>query len=66
VTETEPAGGPPPPRYPLVPVPMEFTTSYGHGTRRGPQAILAAQLQMPTWTIWTTLLPSTVPIWNRA
>jgi agmatinase len=28
---------------------MEFTTSYGHGARRGPQAILAAQLQIEEW-----------------
>jgi agmatinase len=37
------------PRYPLVPVPMEHTTCYGHGTRRGPQAMLAAQLQIEEW-----------------
>lgn len=37
------------PRYPLVPVPMEQTTCYGHGTRRGPRAILAAQLQIEEW-----------------
>lgn len=37
------------PRYLLVPVPMEHTTCYGHGTRRGPQAILAAQLQIEEW-----------------
>ena len=34
------------PRYRIVPVPMEHTTCYGHGTRRGPRAILDAQLQM--------------------
>jgi agmatinase len=28
---------------------MEHTTCYGHGTRRGPQAILAAQLQIEEW-----------------
>src|SRR5579885_128813 len=37
------------PRYRLVPVPMEHTTCYGHGTRRGPQAILAAQFQIEEW-----------------
>lgn len=37
------------PRYRIVPVPMEHTTCYGHGTRRGPQAILAAQLQIEEW-----------------
>lgn len=37
------------PRYPLIPVPMEFTTSYVHGTRRGPAAMLAAQLQIEEW-----------------
>lgn len=36
-------------RYPIIPVPMEHTTCYGHGTRRGPQAILAAQLQIEEW-----------------
>jgi agmatinase len=28
---------------------MEHTTCYGHGTRRGPQAILDAQLQIEEW-----------------
>lgn len=37
------------PTYTLIPVPMEHTTCYGHGTRRGPQAILAAQLQIEEW-----------------
>ncbi len=49
MSETPPSTTASLPRYPLVPVPMEFTTSYGHGTRRGPQAILAAQLQIEEW-----------------
>lgn len=39
----------PAPRYRIVPVPMEHTTCYGHGTRRGPQAILDAQMQIEEW-----------------
>ncbi len=30
----------------LIPVPWEATTSYGRGTRRGPEAILAASVQI--------------------
>ncbi len=30
----------------ILPVPYELTTSYGQGTRRGPQAIIAASQQV--------------------
>ena len=33
----------------ILPVPLERTTSYGGGTRRGPQAILEASTHMELW-----------------
>lgn len=37
------------PAVTVVPVPWERTTSYGEGTRRGPEAILDASLQVELW-----------------
>jgi agmatinase len=36
-------------RFHVIPVPYEATTSYGHGTARGPRAILAASNQLELW-----------------
>ena len=36
-------------RFHVIPVPFERTTSYGGGTREGPDAILAASQQLETW-----------------
>jgi agmatinase len=36
-------------RFHVIPVPYEATTSYGRGTARGPQAVLAASNQLETW-----------------
>lgn len=33
----------------VVPVPYEKTTSYGHGTRRGPSAVINASRQLELW-----------------
>ena len=36
-------------RFHVLPVPYEKTVSYGHGTARGPAAILAASDQLERW-----------------
>lgn len=36
-------------RFHILPVPLENTVSYGHGTARGPRAILEASQQLETW-----------------
>ena len=33
----------------ILPIPYEATTSYGAGTRQGPEAILAASRQVELW-----------------
>ena len=36
-------------RFHILPVPMEQTVSYGHGTAHGPRAILEASQQLEVW-----------------
>ncbi len=36
-------------KFVILPVPYEKTTSYGHGTRRGPAAIIDASWQLELW-----------------
>lgn len=36
-------------RFHILPVPLEQTVSYGHGTAHGPQAILEASQQLEVW-----------------
>ena len=38
-----------PPLFQVIPVPLEETVSYGGGTARGPEAILAASQQLERW-----------------
>ena len=33
----------------IIPIPYEQTTSYGHGTKKGPQAIIDASYQLELW-----------------
>lgn len=36
-------------RFAVIPVPWEKTTSYGHGTKKGPQAVIDASWQLELW-----------------
>jgi agmatinase len=36
-------------RFAVIPVPYEKSTSYGHGTANGPEAVLAASAQLELW-----------------
>jgi agmatinase len=49
----------------VLPVPYEATVSFGRGTRRGPEAILEASLQLESFNERTAAVPSDGGVWTE-
>ena len=49
----------------VLPIPYEATTTYGAGTREGPEAILSASRQVELWDEDDNWDPSAAHLWLK-